>query len=381
MEKNREKSERFKTRFGLSQKMNIIGIVLIVLGGTMIYHHRSKTPNMFESGGLPNGKNTNRNNFDERIKSEDTDSVGIKKNTSRGSLVSLNSNGSSSVSGREIDAFADGFNQWLSAISRRDDLMKPFKAIKLFESLNEEYDHLGTMQGKVVLCVDGGEPIFSGNYYVQLEDAVPAVPRTDPWLYNIRICDSKNGMNILANTKLHGWEKLPAWVESNGIFQEATPSEAVAELPYMIVSPLSTIRMPMENRDEFFSGVIETIHKSSSEEGNGLSGGPFWVFDRAGCQYWLSETGELRRLTVARRFTDGSGGFDVDKTYEEYQEVNGIRYPKKISMKIKAVGSGGVEYIKKLTGKAKTEALVEVTLPNLRINTNVSSKWFENKIK
>jgi hypothetical protein len=182
----------------------LIGIVLIVLGESLIYRHRAKSLNSFESSELPSGENAYGNNSDKRINNRSGGSSRGKKNTLGGSLAPLTVEGASPVSSKETDTFTDDFNQWLSTISLRDDVMKPFKAIKLFQSLSDEYDHLTTIQGKVVLRVDGGEPVFSGDYYVQLEDGVPATLRADPWQYNIRVSDSENGLNILLSSQKLG---------------------------------------------------------------------------------------------------------------------------------------------------------------------------------
>jgi hypothetical protein len=274
------------------------------------------------------------------------------------------------------DPFAGEVNGWLSEITVRGDILKPAAARKMFETLSDEYETIKTMQGRLILQFDEEPPVFDGEVYIRQTETAPNVKRSHPWRYEIRLKEgSATGWNLVTHTDLKGWENPISWREGEQQNEQA-PSNLVQQLAYIPLSPVMLIRVLPAARDAFFKQVITNIHQTQPEEETGLEGGPFWVFDRVDTQRWLSKDGELRRVRGARRFPEG-GGFDIDKTFDKYQVIEGVRYPTVLTTELTATGPSGRQYIKDFTGRESDKVKFRVLLSDLQLNRELPESLFK----
>lgn len=278
------------------------------------------------------------------------------------------------------DEFATEVNVWLSEISQRKDITHPVEAWEAFIAMGQEYDRVKTLEGRFVYQLDDDAPMFEGEFYIRRDDSKESdKSRGHPWRYEIHLRDKLSGWNVLTHTDLSGDEDPSTWREGRASEENEGASslpEVLRYLPYVPLSPVTLMRVPRRNRDRFLMGVIRNIHRTRPAEEADLKGGPFWIFDRINTQFWLSGDGELRRLQTTRRFSDG-GGFDIDKRFEGYKVIEGIRYPTVLITDFTAKGPAGLTSVKESTGKEAAKVRVMVRLSEIRINEQIDDSLFQ----
>jgi len=310
--------------------------------------------------------------------------VSYAKSQEQSEIKSSSSNKKPMVSGANNgDALTEDFEVLTNELLISDETARRQAAAKLLDIIRANFYAIKTMRGTVTVTINDDPPIVNGNFYISRNENDDDQRVPTPFQYSVRIRDEEKGLNLLTQDAQQIQPQV--WFDDNTRNNKQSPQlpqMLTLQLPNMLIAPLTslleTYREDYESHDyalgkeAFLKHKVILIRRSTLEEDQKFKGGPFWILHtvRQGI-FWLSEQGDFCRLVTER----GRNVFDI--SYDNYELVDGIRYPTEIDFRLTTSGAEGEQLMKALTGKNIHSAHIKLSLESCKLNTPIAASKFK----
>jgi len=271
----------------------------------------------------------------------------------------------------------DGAEELITSLLLQDDLASKRAVSGVLDAIRAELGKIETMQGTVVVTIDNDPPIVNGDFYISRRDGDGSQMMPMPFQYTVKIRDDEKGFNLFTTDSQKIKPRVWFDNEADGSESQSQPLPPIltrqlsGSLLAPIIAMLGAYEETSRTKEGFLRNDVFTAHKSCPEEEQGREGGPFWIVQTIGQgTFWLSEGNRLSRLVKTRN------GNELDISYNNYELIDGVRYPTDISLRLATDNPGGQQYIKAFTGKDAKQAEIKVLLRNMKINKLIPKTVF-----